>query len=82
MLREHRCSLHHAKGVPWHYVFNIKGAPLLVGGNIGESHLLIRDNFERMGFVWIESYSMDLYKERIITYGAISSTYSKNTQGG
>jgi hypothetical protein len=67
MLREHRCSLHHAKGAPWHSVFNIKGAPLLVGGNHGESHLLLRDNSERLGFVWLESYSMDLSKERIIT---------------
>jgi hypothetical protein len=74
--------LFHAKGVPWHSVFNIKGAPLLVGGNHGESHLLLRDNSERMGFVWLESYSMALSKEIIITYGAISSTNSKNTQGG
>lgn len=82
MLRERRCSLHHAKGAPWRYVFSIKGVPLLVGGNLGESHLLLRDSSERLGFVWLEYYSMALSKERIITYGAISPTYSKNTQGG
>jgi hypothetical protein len=82
MLRESRCSLHHVKGVLWGSIFKIKGEPLLVRGNHGESHLLLRDKYERMGFFWIKSYSISLYKERSITYGAISSTYSKNTQGG
>jgi hypothetical protein len=53
MLREHRCSLYHVKGMTWRYVFNIIGASLFFGGNHGESHILLRDNSERMVFVWL-----------------------------
>jgi len=55
MLREPQCSLCHAKGVPWRSIFGFKGAPLLVGGNHGEYHLLLREKYERLGFVWLES---------------------------
>jgi hypothetical protein len=82
MPRECRCSPSHVKGVPWHHVVNFKGAPLMVGGNHGESHLLPRENYDKLKYVWLESYSMTLSKEEIINYGAISSTNSKNTQGG
>jgi hypothetical protein len=72
MLSESRCYLCHAKGAPWCSLFIFKGAPLLVGGNHGESHLLLREIYERLGFICLESYfGMVLSKKTIKTYGAI-----------